>query len=223
MLCMLIVVYDPQSQFQTNRAALFTQFVETLLEREQLSEQRDSLCSSLKILAWAMQQQSADANRNVQTTIPRIQALQQVDEQTLVQGTRANLLDAGDDVRFSHQLLQEYFTARMMQDKLDQEQLPVHDLWPADTFWRPSGWEEATILLTGLYAPDCTAVLRWLLPAHPEYGHSAANGFCPGFTGGYMCSTKPARSAAIDGASSRGCVFGSITRVPAPDSSMAMD
>ena len=168
MLCMLILVYDSQSQFQTNRAALFTLFVETLLKRERLSEQRDSLFSGLKILAWAMQQQSADANRNVQTTIPRIQALEKIDEQTLVQGAQANLLDAGNDVRFSHQLLQEYFTALMMQEKLDNGQLPARDLWPADTFWQPSGWEEATVLLAGLNASDCSKVLRWLMPVHPE-------------------------------------------------------
>jgi len=83
-------------------------------------------------------------------------------------GVRTNLLDAGDDVRFSHQLLQEYFAALMMQEKLDNQQLPVHDLWLDDKFWQPSGWEEATVLLAGLYAPDCSKVLRWLLPVHPE-------------------------------------------------------
>ena len=97
-----------------------------------------------------------------------IQALSYVDEQTLLQARRANLLDAGDDVRFSHQLLQEYFTALMMKEMLENHQLAAHSIWPARQFWKPSGWEEATVLLTGLYPIDCSAVLRWLLPVYPE-------------------------------------------------------
>jgi len=74
----------------------------------------------------------------------------------------------GDDVRFSHQLLQEYFTALMMQEKLDNKQLQVQDLWRDAKFWQPSGWEEAIVLLAGLYASDCSKVLRGLLPVNPE-------------------------------------------------------
>ena len=168
MLSMLIVVYAAQEAFPENRAALFSEFVETLLTRENLLGQRDQLLSGLQRLAWAMQQQTQASDRTVQTTLPRQQALEHVDEQTLLQGARANLLDAGDDVRFSHQLLQEYFTALMMREKLENEQLDAHSLWPAGQFWKPSGWEEAAILLAGLYATDCSAVLRWLLPVHPE-------------------------------------------------------
>jgi predicted NACHT family NTPase len=168
MLSMLIVVYAAQEALPENRATLFSEFVETLLTRENLLEQRESLLSGLKNLAWSMQQQTNDSDRAVQTTLARQHALEQVNEQTLLQAARANLLDAGDDVRFSHQLLQEYFTALMMKEKLEKIQLDARSLWPAGQFWKPSGWEEATILLAGLYATDCSAVLRWLLPVHPE-------------------------------------------------------
>lgn len=168
LLSMLIVVYAAQESLPENRAALFSEFVETLLTRENLLEQRDRLLAGMQRLAWAMQQQTNNSDRTVQTTLPRKKALEHVDEQTLLQAARANLLDAGDDVRFSHQLLQEYFTALMMREKLEKDQLDAHSLWPVGQFWKPSGWEEATVLLTGLYATNCSAVLRWLLPAHPE-------------------------------------------------------
>ena len=168
MLSMLMVVYAAQEAFPENRAALFSEFVETLLTRENILEQRDSLLLGLMRLAWAMQQQTNNSDRTVQTTLPRQQALLYVDGQILLQSARANLLDAGDDVRFSHQLLQEYFTALMMREKLEKVQLDAHSCWPVGQFWEPSGWEEATVLLAGLTAPDCSAVLRWLLPVHPE-------------------------------------------------------
>jgi hypothetical protein len=102
----------------------------------------------------------------VQTTLPREQALTFLDEEGLWCCARANLLDRGDDIRFSHQLLQEYFTALMMAEKFKQGQLDSAQLWPHDRFWQTSGWEEATVLLTGFYPEDCSPVLRWLLPVH---------------------------------------------------------
>ena len=102
-----------------------------------------------------MQKQRDNQDSSVQTTLPRSQALKYVDEQLLLQAARANLLDAGNDVRFSHQLLQEYFTALMMREKLEKNELDANSLWPADQFWKPSGWEEATVLLAGLYESDC--------------------------------------------------------------------
>ncbi|ASF47991.1 NACHT domain-containing protein [Methylovulum psychrotolerans] len=135
MLSMLIVVYSGQEALPENRSALFADFVDILLTREQLADQRTRLLSGLKGLAWAMQQQNPAADWAVQTTLPRSLALTHVDGQTLTQAARANLLDTGDDIRFSHQLLQEYFTALTMADKLANQQLPIHSLWPAGQFW----------------------------------------------------------------------------------------
>lgn len=168
MLSMLVVVYAEHGTLPKNRTALLSWFVDDLLDRENLVEQQGALVSGLQALAWAMQQQQGDIERSVQTTLPRLQALRYMDEPALTQAARANLLDAGDDVRFSHQLLQEYFTALMMREKIANTELDAHSLWPVEKFWKPSGWEEAAVLLAGLYEADCSPVLRWLLPVNPE-------------------------------------------------------
>lgn len=168
MLSMLAVVYATHEELPENRAGLFRAFVSILLEREHLLEQKNQLLTGLQGLAWAMQEQQNEQDDKVQTTLSRTDALKHVNEDVLSGAARANLLDAGDDVRFSHQLLQEYFAALIMKQKLEAGKLDASRLWPAKQIWKPSGWEEAAILLAGLYEPDCTPVLRWLLPVHPE-------------------------------------------------------
>jgi formylglycine-generating enzyme required for sulfatase activity len=168
MLSMLIVVYISCEELPKNRAALFALFVDRLLAREDLSARQAELQAGLKRLAWAMQQLAASSERTVQTTLARQQALAYADEPLLQQAARANLLDAGDDVRFSHQLLQEYFTASMMQEQLELKLLAAESLWPGGEFWKPSGWEEATLLLAGLPGVSSGKFARWLAPVNPE-------------------------------------------------------
>ena len=50
----------------------------------------------------------------------------------------------------------------------DAPPLAAAQLWPAERWWERSGWEEAAVLLAGLYSDDCTPVLRWLRDAQPE-------------------------------------------------------
>jgi hypothetical protein len=81
----------------------------------------------------------------------------------------ASLLAVGErEVRFTHQLLQEYFTARGMRSRLASGTLPASDLWSAARWWERTGWEESAVLLAGLHADDCTPVVEWLLQAQPE-------------------------------------------------------
>jgi hypothetical protein len=41
-------------------------------------------------------------------------------------------------------------------------------IWPKESWWQPTNWEEAVILLAGFYSDDCTPVLEWLAEAQPE-------------------------------------------------------
>jgi hypothetical protein len=118
-------------------------------------------------LAWRLQSQAGGAE-NVQLALPRgeAQALLTPDQLRLAQG--ASLLEVRDQVRFTHQLLQEYFTAVGLREGVRSGHLAAADLWPQDLWWRRSGWEEATVLLTGLFGDDCTPVIRWLRDAQPE-------------------------------------------------------
>jgi hypothetical protein len=42
------------------------------------------------------------------------------------------------------------------------------ELWPRARWWQRSGWEEAAVLLAGLYSDDCWPVIDWLKDAQPE-------------------------------------------------------
>jgi formylglycine-generating enzyme required for sulfatase activity len=71
-------------------------------------------------------------------------------------------------VHFTHQLLQEYFAARALRAAMECGRLRAVDLWHADRWWVPSGWEETAVLMTGLYDGDCTPALEWVAEANPE-------------------------------------------------------
>lgn len=76
--------------------------------------------------------------------------------------------EVGLHVRFTHQLLQEYFAAVRMRTEIAAGRLKARAIWPPDRWWERTGWEEATVLLAGLASDDCTAVLDWVSPANPE-------------------------------------------------------
>jgi formylglycine-generating enzyme required for sulfatase activity len=79
----------------------------------------------------------------------------------------ANLLEVEGAVRFSHQLLQEYFASAVLGEVMDAKADPS-TIWPPDRWWEPSGREETTILLAGVRA-DPEQVARWLAPAQPWF------------------------------------------------------
>lgn len=77
----------------------------------------------------------------------------------------ATLLDTDNSqVRFVHQLVQEYFAALALADRLHEGD-NLRCYWPSG-WTQPSGWEETLILLAGML-PDMTALIERLLPVHP--------------------------------------------------------
>jgi formylglycine-generating enzyme required for sulfatase activity len=72
--------------------------------------------------------------------------------------------DSGGTVRYVHQLLQEYFVAVALQDRMaDGEDLGRY--WP-DGWTKPSGWEETFVLLAGML-PDMASLVGRLVDANP--------------------------------------------------------
>jgi formylglycine-generating enzyme required for sulfatase activity len=88
------------------------------------------------------------------------------DEQVLYHARSASLLAGGEQIRFTHQLLQEYFAAHRLQEMMKNTKAEA--LFPKEKWWEPQGWEETLILLAGLYSDDCTPVVEWLKNAQPE-------------------------------------------------------
>ncbi len=135
----------------------------------------DDLLRSLPRLAYAMQRRRTVKPGEVAsalTVIPRAEVVPAIlSEQHLSLAGKAAILETGEDVRFTNQHLQDYFLAVYMMGEIAAGRLRAADIWKQSA---PDGsmvrthWEEATILLAGLYSDDCTPVLEWLKDANPE-------------------------------------------------------
>ncbi len=181
MLSMLTQVYGARGDLPTNRGELFHEFVETLLIREQivtresvsdqirLTSEADALLTALAALAYEMQVQRGQTNdSSALTVLPLATARQFLDERLLYLSGSTSILELNNGVRFTHQLLQEYFAATYMDREIGSGQLVAADIWPPDHWWERTNWEEAVILLAGLYSDDCSRIVEWVNVANPE-------------------------------------------------------
>ncbi len=187
MLTMLFWVWlDRDETLPRNRGELFARFVDALLERERLATwdettgcchyalEGEQLLAGLADLAWSMQTRRIAAGRwwsdtGVLTVVPRQDAVSVLDGENLVKKAEdVTVLEGQAEIRFRHQLLQEYFTALGLKRRFEQGALSPAQLWPPEHWWRRSGWEEAAVLLAGLFPEDCAPVIRWLASAQLE-------------------------------------------------------
>lgn len=107
---------------------------------------------------------------NALTVLPLARAREFLTEKQVYQAGSASLITVSDTVRFSHQLLQEYFAARYMDTEIKAGRLQASTIWKPENWWERTNWEEAAILLAGLYSDNCTPVLNWLANANPGSG-----------------------------------------------------
>lgn len=164
MLFMLTQVFTLHGHLPANRGELFGWFVDyLLLQRERLTpEAAEQLKERLADMAFALQARGGG------TGLYRSEALEQMkDEHSLYLAQSANLLAGTDELRFTHQLLQEFFAAQKL-DRMRKAGTAATHFWPADNWWKPRGWEETAVLLAGLYSNDLTPVLHWLRDANPR-------------------------------------------------------
>lgn len=186
MLTMLFQVWVAGSgELPRNRGGLFRAFVECLLTREGLAredgEQRglkpegEALLAGLARLAWNMQSARArtsagdgeEDNAGVLTVALREEALHALGgAEMLRRAIAASVLEGNLEIRFRHQLLQEYFSAQALAERLPT--MAATELWPAATWWQRTGWEETVKLLAGFHDDDCSPVVKWLKQAQPE-------------------------------------------------------
>ncbi|MFN0104709.1 MAG: SUMF1/EgtB/PvdO family nonheme iron enzyme [Bryobacteraceae bacterium] len=182
MLTMLYQVRVDEGSLPRNRGDLFDRFIRRLLSREgllvqdkttkewRLKEEGRTLLDGLRELAWGMQTErieTGSGDLGVLTVVSRETAVGVLgNEGLLKRALDSTLLEGSQELRFRHQLLQEYFTARALQTRWGGREAAA--LWPGEKWWERSGWEETAVLLAGLYADDCTGVIRWLVEAQPE-------------------------------------------------------
>jgi formylglycine-generating enzyme required for sulfatase activity len=158
-----------------NRGRLFAAFVDTLLAREEMRcdpalwPGADVLRRSLARLAYTMQKAGERG-----TAVDAQWAAQRMAQRGVDAGrviylcASATLLDtANSQLRFVHQLIQEYFAALALAEQL-RAGGNLRSYWRRDlrSDWtKPSGWEETFVLLAGML-PDMTPLAERLLPAN---------------------------------------------------------
>lgn len=135
---LLTSIYRADGEIPANRSALFGGFVDKLLEREKINAAKrgrpfpdfEAIAAALTELARAMQAAKG-------TTLPLDALPPQIDSTLLDAAQAASLLEFdGTSWRFSHQLLQEYFAARILLAAMEQGQDPAEIL---DGSWGDSG------------------------------------------------------------------------------------
>ncbi len=178
MLLMLASVYRRKNELPDNRYELFQEFVEELLDRENEretipDETRRLLKLKLARVAFEMQTRQPTAHpqksQQATTVIARDEIASLMENEALLKlAGSANLLQLGTQVRFAHQLLQEYFAAQFMDAEFRAGRLSAADIWKPAQWWQRTNWEEAAVLLAGLYSDDATPIIEWLSDAQPE-------------------------------------------------------
>ena len=173
----IFIYHENQQKLPENRSQLFSIFVSDLLEREMedsykaqgrnLALDQEAIIESLKTLAWYFQGQTR--KNEASTTLMTHEVLENkiITENELKLSAAASILELTDEtVRFSHQLLQEYFTAQSF-EKMISEGLKASKLWPSETWWEINGWEEATKLAAN-HQQNLPEFLNWLAEGNPR-------------------------------------------------------
>jgi hypothetical protein len=174
LLSMMAKIFHESGQLPESRRSLFEHFVGVLLDREQRDKNRKPedipprlpLENKLKQLAWELQGRG-NGRDDAQTTLLRIDAEQIVPADWIRFAHAASLLEiVGDKVRFSHQLLQEFYTAQSFKERREQG-WKASQIWPEDKWWQPNGWEVATELALE-YESNPVSFLNWLAEGNPR-------------------------------------------------------
>jgi len=168
---MFVEVYRTDGRLPSNLGHLFTAFVQVLLDRESKFRKSedwpgaDALIDALAELAYSMQEAGLQ-----ESVISREWATKYFPDtdRMLYLAASATLLDLIDhNVRFVHQLLQQYFAAVAWRKRL-KDDTDFRRYWP-NGWLEITGWEEVAILLAGIL-PDAKWFVDTLTPVNPILG-----------------------------------------------------
>jgi hypothetical protein len=158
LLAALIYVHDrtPEGDLPRNMGTLFRMLVRALWERERVIGTAGwiplvEMQSSLAALAFSMIEKQKPTQVPIDYALPLIQ-----DEQLLRAAQSANLLEVrGQQVRFYHQLAQEYFAAVRLATLPVREYVSEPRLYWHGARGRIAGrWDQVLIALSGLVDPN---------------------------------------------------------------------
>ena len=182
LLQIVVEVYALSGEPPANKGELFGRFVTLLFEERGKKAVRDDRPwiadhrqeQALAVLAYRMQDEDTGTSvgkdfvlKTFRDSVPDSDP-----EQLLYFAVSASILEQSGTVRFSHQLLQEYFAAYEMGEDM-RRGVPATKYFSSDSWWQPTGWEETVLLLAGMEG-DATPVVTWLTPVQPDLAYRVA-------------------------------------------------
>lgn len=192
LLQIVIEVFALTGEPPRNRGELFGRFVTLLLTergKTAVSVDRPWIDETIQIealatLAYLIQSRGSGTSVSIEFVRDAFQlsAPQINPDQLLFFAVSANILEQTETVRFSHQLVQEYFAAYQIGDDI-RKGVSALKYFPSDEWWTPTGWEESALLLAGIWG-ESTDIVEWLTPVHPDLAFRIAT------ESGTGCSTS---------------------------------
>jgi hypothetical protein len=180
MLWMICKLFESTKHLPKNRGELFKQFVEKLLEREEVNALHintvwiDSalIKQGLARVAFTMSGLTEItqllAKQLLNYHLPNTNA-----DLLLQLAASASLIDIGNEIHFTHHLLQEYFASEVLGSQID-DGVAAEKIWPQSTWWQPTQREETAIILAGV-RDDTENIVLWLANAQPELAAQVIN------------------------------------------------
>lgn len=178
----MIEIFILEGDVPRHKGDIFRRFVDSLLnelgkiaEREDrpwIPERRQK--QALAGLAYRMQSEKTGTGVSLDFVVDTFKSILPDDDPELLLyfAVSANLIEHGSTVRFSHQLLQEYFAAYEMGEDM-RLGLPATKYFTSEEWWKTTGWEESAILLAGMEG-DASEVVKWLTPVQPDLAYRVA-------------------------------------------------
>ena len=181
-------IFDKKKALPENNGMLFEEFVNTCLSEEikrkiKNKEINESQGDELKNKTIEVMTQTAiliteeKEGTGVTTTKGKKILLEDFSEEELTQcfslGQGSTLLSVNNkEIRFSHQLVQEFFACQALKNAFDNDYSP-EQFFNKKSWWLQSGWEEPAIILTGILfsSGDMNIVnsyLIWLADVQPN-------------------------------------------------------
>ena len=173
---MVCALYRSADKLPDNRAGLFADFVANLLRHEQTRLESVGLTwigdtpirVGMEQIAWAMGAQTEMGRETAEAILSEV--LPDDDPARLLSAAAsAQIIDYGASIRFSHQLVQQYFAASMLGALMDSDSDPAA-IWAPEDWWLSTGREETAIFLAG-DRHDPEGVARWIALAQPELAY----------------------------------------------------
>lgn len=183
-LMVIVDIYAFEGNVPHNRGQLIAGFADLLLTRTAETKAPLSLIATpvdphpnaLAIIAYRMQAERTGTVADIAWTVNTlVRELPDLDiDHLLSRSVSSQILDVvpGKTLRFTHQLLQEYFAGVKLGEAI-RRGAKAEEYWPSKKWWVQTGWEESVVLLAGLME-DATSIVEWLRPVQPTLAFRCA-------------------------------------------------